>query len=86
MSLPTSAPAAPNAWLFTLCEVSIAIVLTGGGRLQRARRSDLEQQLDEDGLKTWFLGKGPGFGWRTYHRLHRVFKEFARTSCIPTCT
>jgi glycosyltransferase involved in cell wall biosynthesis len=38
--------------------------------------SDLEQQLDEDGLKTWFLGKGPGFGWRTYHRLHRVFKEF----------
>jgi len=38
--------------------------------------SDLEQQLDDDGLKTWFLDKGPGFGWRTYHRLHRVFKEF----------
>jgi glycosyltransferase involved in cell wall biosynthesis len=38
--------------------------------------SDLEQKLDEDGIKTWFLGKGPGFGWRTYHRLHRVFKEF----------
>ena len=38
--------------------------------------SDLEQQLDEDGIKTWFLGKEPGFGWRTYHRLHRVFKEF----------
>jgi glycosyltransferase involved in cell wall biosynthesis len=38
--------------------------------------SDLEQKLDDDGIKTWFLGKGPGFGWRTYHRLHRVFKEF----------
>jgi glycosyltransferase involved in cell wall biosynthesis len=38
--------------------------------------SDLEQKLDEDGIRTWFLGKGPGFGWRTYHRLHRVFKEF----------
>lgn len=38
--------------------------------------SDLEQQLDEDGIKSWFLGKEPGFGWRTYHRLHRVFKEF----------
>lgn len=38
--------------------------------------SDLEQKLDAAGLKTWFLGKGPGFGWRTYYRLHRVFKEF----------
>jgi len=38
--------------------------------------SDLEQQLDEAGVKTWFLDKGPGFGWRTYYRLHRVFKEF----------
>jgi len=38
--------------------------------------SDLEQQLDQAGLKTWFLGKGPGFEWRTYYRLHRVFKEF----------
>lgn len=38
--------------------------------------SDLEQQLDQAGTKTWFLNKGPGFGWRTYHRLHRVFKEF----------
>ena len=38
--------------------------------------SDLEQQLDQAGIKTWFLGKGPGFEWRTYYRLHRVFKEF----------
>jgi glycosyltransferase involved in cell wall biosynthesis len=38
--------------------------------------SDLEQQLDQAGVKTWFLGKGPGFDWRTYYRLHRVFKEF----------
>ena len=38
--------------------------------------SDLEQQLDQAGVKTWFLGKGPGFEWRTYYRLHRVFKEF----------
>jgi glycosyltransferase involved in cell wall biosynthesis len=38
--------------------------------------SDLEQQLDQAGLKTWFLGKGPGFDGRTYYRLHRVFKEF----------
>jgi glycosyltransferase involved in cell wall biosynthesis len=38
--------------------------------------SDLERYLDHAGLKTWFLGKGPGFDWRTYYRLHRVFKEF----------
>jgi glycosyltransferase involved in cell wall biosynthesis len=38
--------------------------------------SDLEQQLDQAGTRTWFLGKGPGFDWRTYHRLHRVFREF----------
>ena len=38
--------------------------------------SDLEQRLDQAGLKTWFLGKGPGFEWRTFYRLHRVFKEF----------
>lgn len=38
--------------------------------------SDLEQHLDQAGLKTWFLGKGPGFDARTYYRLHRVFKEF----------
>jgi glycosyltransferase involved in cell wall biosynthesis len=38
--------------------------------------SDLEQQIDQAGVKTWFLGKGPGFEWRTYYRLHRVFKEF----------
>jgi len=38
--------------------------------------SDLEQKLDLAGIKTFFLGKGPGFGWRTYPRLHRVFKEF----------
>ena len=38
--------------------------------------SDLEQQLDHAGVKTWFLGKGPGFDGRTYYRLHRVFQEF----------
>ena len=38
--------------------------------------TDLEQQLDQTGLKTWFLGKGPGFDARTFYRLHRVFKEF----------
>ena len=38
--------------------------------------SDLEQQLDQAGVKTWFLGKGPGFDARTYYRLYRVFKEF----------
>jgi glycosyltransferase involved in cell wall biosynthesis len=38
--------------------------------------SDLEQKLDEAGVKTWFLGKGPGFDPRTYYRLHRVFNEF----------
>ena len=38
--------------------------------------SDLEQQVDQAGINTWFLGKGPGFEWRTYYRLHRVFKEF----------
>lgn len=38
--------------------------------------SDLEQKLDKAGVKTWFLGKGPGFDARTYYRLHRVFREF----------
>ena len=38
--------------------------------------SDLEQKLEVAGIKTWFLGKGPGFGWQTYPRLHRVFSEF----------
>ena len=38
--------------------------------------SDLEQQLDQAGVKTWFLGKGPGFDARNYYRLHRVFNEF----------
>jgi hypothetical protein len=38
--------------------------------------SDLEQHLDQAGVKTWFLGKGLGFDPRTYYRLHRVFKEF----------
>lgn len=38
--------------------------------------SDLEHQLEAAGIKTWFLDKGPGFGWRTYGRLHRVFQEF----------
>lgn len=38
--------------------------------------SDLEHQLEAGGIKTWFLDKGPGFGWRTYGRLHRVFQEF----------
>jgi len=38
--------------------------------------SDLEHALEVAGIKTWFLGKGPGFGWRTYGRLHRVFHEF----------
>lgn len=38
--------------------------------------SDLEHQLEAAGIKTWFLDKGPGFGWRTYGRLHRVFNEF----------
>lgn len=38
--------------------------------------SDLEQHLDRAGVKTWFLGKGPGFDPRTYYHLHRVFKEF----------
>jgi len=38
--------------------------------------SDLEQHLDQAGVKTWFLGKGPGFDPRTYYRLHNVFKEF----------
>jgi len=38
--------------------------------------SDLEHALEAAGIKTWFLDKGPGFGWRTFGRLHRVFSEF----------
>src|SRR5690349_7977498 len=38
--------------------------------------SDLEEQLDQAGVKSWFLDKGPGFDARTFYRLFRVFKEF----------
>jgi glycosyltransferase involved in cell wall biosynthesis len=38
--------------------------------------SDLEQSLNESGVQVWHLGKGQGFDWRTYYRLHRVFREY----------
>ncbi len=38
--------------------------------------TDVEQLLAEAGVKVWYLGKGPGFDWRIYPRLHRVFTEY----------
>jgi len=38
--------------------------------------SDLETALAQAGVKVWHLGKGPGFDWRIYSRMDRVFREF----------
>jgi glycosyltransferase involved in cell wall biosynthesis len=38
--------------------------------------TDVEQLLADAGVKVWYLGKGPGFDWRIYPRLHRVFREY----------
>jgi glycosyltransferase involved in cell wall biosynthesis len=37
---------------------------------------DLEQALDDAGVSVDYLGKGPGFDGRTYHRLHRVLRAY----------
>lgn len=37
---------------------------------------DLEQILDDFGTRVEYLGKGKGFDGRTYHKLHRVLREF----------
>jgi glycosyltransferase involved in cell wall biosynthesis len=39
--------------------------------------SDLEQMLDDSEVRTWYLGKGPGFDGRIYRRLHRILREYA---------
>jgi glycosyltransferase involved in cell wall biosynthesis len=38
--------------------------------------TDVEGLLAEAGVKVWFLGKGPGFDYRIYSRLHRVLREY----------
>ena len=37
---------------------------------------DLERLLDSTDTRVWYLGKGPGFDGRTYHRLHRVLRDY----------
>ena len=37
---------------------------------------DIEQILDEFGTRVDYLGKGKGFDGRTYHKLHRVLKDY----------
>lgn len=37
---------------------------------------ELEQTLDKCDVRVEYLGKGWGFDGRTYHRLHRVLKEY----------
>jgi glycosyltransferase involved in cell wall biosynthesis len=41
----------------------------------RPVESDLERLLDESGVTVEYLGKGPGFDGRTYHRIHRVLRD-----------
>jgi glycosyltransferase involved in cell wall biosynthesis len=38
--------------------------------------TDVEQLLADAGVKVWYLGKGPGFDYRIYSRLHRVLREY----------
>jgi len=38
--------------------------------------SDLERLLDSMDTRVSYLGKGPGFDSRTYHRLHRVLRDY----------
>lgn len=37
--------------------------------------SDLEHLLDDHGAKVEYLGKGRGFDFRTFHRLHRILRH-----------
>lgn len=37
---------------------------------------ELERLLDGTETRIWYLGKGPGFDGRTFHRLHRVLKGY----------
>src|SRR5215475_838846 len=37
---------------------------------------DLERLLDEFGARVEYLGKGKGFDGRTYHKLHRVLRDY----------
>lgn len=40
-------------------------------------RSDLEHALAGAGVQVWYLGKdGPGFDWRMYSKMQRVFRAF----------
>jgi hypothetical protein len=38
--------------------------------------TDIEAQLEQAGIKVWFLGKRLGFDPRMYGRLGRVLREF----------
>src|SRR5579859_8058227 len=47
---------------------------------------DLETQLDDAGVPVQYLGKGPGFDGRAYHRLHRALRTLRPKLSIATCT
>ena len=38
--------------------------------------TDVEQLLADAGVKVWYLGKGPGFDYRIYAKLHRVLRAY----------
>jgi glycosyltransferase involved in cell wall biosynthesis len=38
--------------------------------------TDVEQLLADAGVKVWYLGKGLGFDYRIYAKLHRVLREY----------
>jgi glycosyltransferase involved in cell wall biosynthesis len=44
--------------------------------ISKPLETDVERLLADAGVKVWYLGKGLGFDYRTYSKLHRVFREF----------
>ena len=49
-----------------------AVMVSLGSRLE----GELDYLLEEAGIEVRYLGKPPGFDYRMYPRLHRVFKEY----------
>jgi glycosyltransferase involved in cell wall biosynthesis len=49
-----------------------AVMVSLGGRSE----CDLDRLLEEAGVEVRYLGKPPGFDYRMYPRLHRVFREY----------
>jgi glycosyltransferase involved in cell wall biosynthesis len=49
------------------------VVVSLWGRLE----CDLDRLLEEAGIEVRYLGKRPGFDYRTYYRLHRALRDYS---------